>query len=187
MIFNLKAEFLRKVTATTFLEIALKRAVLILETWDIPHYVCGGFAVQERGYARMTSDVDIVVPNVNDAIWRLTQSGLFRRNQGSKMTVTDKKTRVPIDLMEGGSNQGPGPMSLPVPTVVSSEPVFLELPELLSVKLSSYMGSPIGRAKDLGDVVELIKANRPPRDYPVDPKVKGEYEKVWDALRKEGR
>ena len=36
----------------------------MLALFHIPHYVCGGFAVQEHGYPRFTVDVDIIVPDV---------------------------------------------------------------------------------------------------------------------------
>ena len=180
MSFRFQAEFLRRMTATTSLEVTLKKAVDVLADWGIPHYVCGGFAVQEHGYPRLTVDVDIIVPDPKHAIWRLQQSGLFRKNQGSGMTVTDRDTHIPVDLLAGGSTVSKGgPFSLPVPTTVSSMPVFLLLGDLISAKLSS------GRQKDIADVVELVKANSLPRDYNVDSAVRDRYQKAWDAATEE--
>ena len=154
MSFNFKATFLRRATATTPLEKTLGKAVSILAEWGIPHYACGGFAVQEHGYPRLTIDVDVIVPDPGQAMWRLRQSGLFRKNQGSRMTVTDKETKVPIDLLKGGSTVSKeDSVALPMPTMVSATPVFLALEDLISAKLSA------GRQQDLADVVEIGRAH----------------------------
>ena len=180
--FRFKAEFLRRATGTTSLDMTLRKAVGVLAEWGIPHYVCGGFCVQERGYPRLTVDVDLVVPDPGEAIWRLQQSGLFRKNQGSGMTVTDRETRVPVDLLRGGSTVSEGgPVALPLPTRVSGKPVFLRLGDLVATKLSS------GRAKDIADVVELIKANSLPREYDVPGGVARAYERAWDQADAEER
>lgn len=180
MPFDFRASFLRKVTSSTSLEVTLSKAVFILADWGIPHYVCGGFAVQEHGYPRFTADVDIIVPDPAQAIWRLRQSGLFRRNQGSKMTVTDKETLVTVDVLEGGSTLSKvGIISLPLPTRVSSTPSFLTLEDLISAKLSA------GRQKDLADVVELIKANKLPEDHSVDPAMTDRYREMWAVAMEE--
>ena len=179
---ELKSQLLRKASGTTGLDTTLRRAVKALAAFGIPHYVCGGFAVQEHGYARMTIDVDIIVPNVADAMFRLQRAG-FKQNQGSNMTLTDPKTHVEIDLMPGGGSVGPGPISLPMPTRVSEEPVILSLEELLSIKLSSYVGSGVKRMKDAADVVELIKINSLPRNYPMGSAVKDTYQNLWDGLQ----
>src|SRR5947199_3361409 len=90
--FHEKAEFLRQATGSTDLEKTLRKAVKVLALFDIPHYVCGGFAVQEHGYPRLTVDVDIIVPDVAIAREKLAMNG-FRENAGSRMTVTDRETR----------------------------------------------------------------------------------------------
>jgi hypothetical protein len=179
---NFKAEFLRKATGTTALTQTLRKAVHVLSVWDIPHYVCGGFAVQEHGYPRTTVDVDIIVPDPKQAIWRLQQSGLFKKNQGTEMTVTDKDTHVPVDLLKGGSTISKGGLfALPMPTQVSNTPVFLALNDLLAAKLSA------GRQRDLADVVELIKMNDLPRSYGVAPTMEERYHMAWDLARAEKR
>jgi hypothetical protein len=179
---NFRATFLRRATATTSLETTLKKAVSVLAEWGIPHYVCGGFAVQEHGYPRLTIDVDVIVPDPGHAMWRLRQSGLFRKNQGSGMTVTDRETKVPIDLLKGGSTVSKGGLvALPMPIKVSAVPVFLTLADLLSAKLSA------GRQQDLADVVELIKANNLSKGYKVDSAVLSDYRRAWDLAKKELR
>jgi len=47
--FHEEAEFWRESSGSN-IETALVRAVKVLALFHIPHYVCGGFAVQEHGY-----------------------------------------------------------------------------------------------------------------------------------------
>jgi hypothetical protein len=179
--FREEAEFLRESSGSTNIQKTLLRALKVLKLFHIPHYVCGGFAVQEHGFPRLTVDVDIIVPDVQFAREKLSLNG-FKANPGSKMTVTDRETKVEIDVLPGGGKVGPGPVSFPMPTKVSGKPQILALPELISLKLSSYIGSPFDRARDYGDVAELIKANHPSRQLGVDPKIRDEYHKIWDGL-----
>ena len=50
-LFHEQAEFLRESSGSN-IEATLRKAVKVLALFRIPHYVCGGFAVQEHGYAR---------------------------------------------------------------------------------------------------------------------------------------
>jgi len=179
-----RAQLIRKVSASTDIGKTLRKAVRALSDANIPSLVVGGYAVQEHGYARFTSDVDLVVPSVAEARDRLSISG-FRENPGSSMTVTDRNTKVEVDLLPGGGSVGPGPLKLPVPTSLGHEPEIASLQTLIEIKLSSYIGSPISRLRDLGDVVELIKANDLPRDYDLTSLVIEKYTEVWDGLEAE--
>ena len=179
--FHDEAEFLRESSGSTNIKQTLLKALKVLKLFNIPHYVCGGFAVQEHGYPRFTVDVDIIVPDVQMARERLSLNG-FKENPGSSMTVTDRETKVEIDVRPGGGKVGPGPLTFPMPMHVSDQPQILTLTDLISMKLSSYMGSPFDRARDYSDVIELVKANHPPRELGVDPKVQDQYHKIWDGL-----
>lgn len=181
--FHEEAEFLRESSGSTHIENTLLKALKVFKLFNIPHYVCGGFAVQEHGYPRFTVDVDIIVPDVEFAIEKLLMNG-FRANPGSMMTVTDRDTRVEVDLLPGGKKIDPGPLSFPMPTQVSAEPQILTLEELISAKLSTYIGVGVHRAQDYADVIKLIEANRLARDYAVDSKVRNEYQKIWDELHR---
>src|SRR5258706_14878880 len=119
-----QAEFLRESSGSTNIEKTLIKAVKALALFHIPHYVCGGFAVQEHGYPRFTVDVDIIVPDVDFAREKLCMNG-FQGNPGSKMTVTDRETKVEIALRPGGSKVDPGPFDLPVPTRISDKPQII--------------------------------------------------------------
>src|SRR5580658_4566298 len=118
--FHEEAEFLRESSGSS-IEMTLVKAVKVLALFRIPHYVCGGFAVQEHGYPRFTIDVDIIVPDVDFAREKLCLNG-FKENSSSKMTVTDRETKVEIDLLPAGGKVDPGPLTLPVPTQVSDKP-----------------------------------------------------------------
>jgi hypothetical protein len=98
------------------------------------------------------------------------------------MTVTDRETKVEVDLLPGGKKVDPGPLTLPMPTHVSDKPQILSLEKLISGKLSTYIGRGIDRVRDYADVIELVKANHTPRDFGVDPEVRDEYHKIWDGL-----
>lgn len=179
--FREQAVFLRESSGSTNIEKTLLKALKVLKLFNIPHYVCGGFAVQEHGYPRFTVDVDIIVPDVEVAREKLLMNG-FKANPGSKMTVTDRETKVEVNLLPGGKKVDPGPSTLSMPTHVSDTPQILTLEELISSKLSTYMGRGIDRSQDYADVVKLVQANRLPRDCGVDPKVRDEYHKIWDGL-----
>jgi|ERR1017187_8141534 hypothetical protein len=90
--FRERADFMRESSGSN-IEKALIKAVKMLALFHIPHYVCGGFAVQEYGYPRFTVDVDIIVPDVDFAREKLAMNG-FKENPGSKMTVTDRTERL---------------------------------------------------------------------------------------------
>jgi hypothetical protein len=177
---------IRKVSGSTGLSSTLRKAVGALARSGIPSLVVGGYAVQEHGYARFTSDIGLVVPNVPEARAILSIRG-FRENPGSSMTLTDRVTKVEIDLLPGGGSVGPGPLPLPNPTTVSETPTIADLRTLIEIKLSSYLGSPGSRLRDLADVNELIKLNRISRDFPLDPAVQAQFHERWDALEAESR
>src|SRR6266478_5606233 len=124
--FHEQAEFLRESSGSTNIEKTLIKAVKVLALFHIPHYVCGGFAVQEHGYPRFTVDVDIIVPDVEFAREKLCLNG-FKESPGPKMTVTDRETKVEVDLLPAGSKLDPGPLTFPVPTNISDKPQLLTL------------------------------------------------------------
>lgn len=182
---GVRARLLRKVSGSTALSRTMRKAVRVLAEHGIPSLVVGGYAVQEHGYARFTSDVDIVVPDVAAAMERLSISG-FRVNPGSSMTLTDRVSKVEIDLLPGDGAVGPGPLMLPLPAVVSEEPTIATLRTLIEIKLSSYLGSPVSRLRDLADVIELIKANDLDESFALHEAVAGKFIEVLRDMRAEG-
>ena len=181
---RVRAQLLRKVSASTGLTRTMRKAVGALSRAGIPSLVVGGYAVQEHGYARFTSDVDLVVPDVAEARGVLSING-FKENFGSSMTVTDRVSKVEVDLLPGGKSVGPGPLMLPMPEQASEEPNIVDLRTLVEIKLSSYMGSPLSRLRDLADVIELIRANNMERNFLMADQVGPVYLETWDGLRAE--
>src|ERR1039458_6323951 len=121
----------------------------------IPHLVVGGLAVQEHGFPRMTIDVDLVVPDVLDALEILTAEvtgPLFRLPGGIEDRIKDRRTETMIDLLQAGKVLKHGcQVPFPMPTVASDLLQIVGLEKLISLKLDSWSGSPLGRLKDKAD------------------------------------
>jgi hypothetical protein len=162
--------------------------VSTLAEHDIPHLIVGGLAVQEYGYERVTIDVDIVVPDVLEAVEFLTASltGTFYRVAGIHDRIEDRRNGVFIDLLPGGQVLKQG-CKVPFPEPVKAADKFqiVELEKLISLKLDSWAGSPVRRHKDKTDVIELIIRRKLPRDLAVNPIVRLLYTETWDALQAE--
>lgn len=182
------AYVLRENTGTSGLEQTARAAVATLAQYDIPHLVVGGLAVQEHGYPRVTIDVDIVVPDVLEAVEFLTAdlSGPFKRVSGHQDRVQDKRTSVIIDLLPAGRVVKSGcKVPFPIPTSVAERPQIVDLASLISLKLDSWKNSPLRRLRDKTDVVELIIRRKLPRDLAVAEPVRALYLEIWDGLKAE--
>ncbi len=109
-LFHEQAEFLRESSGSSNIEATLRKALKVVAAARIPHYVCGGFAVQEHGYPRFTQDADLIVPDVGLAYETLCLNGFW------------ENTRVRTNLLPAGQKLDLRPLRLPVPTLVSDEP-----------------------------------------------------------------
>lgn len=181
---------LRENTGTSGLEQTVRTALSLLADHDIPHLIVGGLAVQEHGYFRVTLDVDIVVPDVLEAVEFLAAdlSGPFESVAGIADTVRDKRNGVLINFLPAGRTLGQGcKFPFPTPNCVSETPQFVSLEQLISLKLDSWSHQPHSRLKDKADVVELIKALNLPRDIAVADSVRATYQETWDGLQGEQR
>ncbi len=185
---NQAAYLLRENTGTSGVVESARAAVAVLAERDIPHLIVGGLAVQEHGYPRVTINVDIVVPDVLDAVEFLTASltGPFYRVHGVDDRVVDRRNGVMIDLLPAGKVLRRGcKVPFPQPGKVTEELQIVKLEELISLKLDSWAGSPVRRHKDKTDVIELIARRKLPRDLAVAPAVRAHYLETWDALQAE--
>jgi hypothetical protein len=185
---NNDASLLRENTGTSGLVESARAAVEVLADHDIPHLIVGGLAVQEHGYPRMTIDVDIVVPDVLEALEFLTASltGPFYTVPGQLGRVEDRRNGTMIDLLPAGKVLKAGcKVPFPEPKAVTEKLQIVSLEELISLKLDSWAGSPVGRHKDKTDVIELIKYRNLARDLTVNPAVLSLYRETWDALQAE--
>lgn len=144
--------------------------------------------MQEHGYPRVTIDVDIVVPDVQEAVEFLTASltGPFYRVPEADDRVEDRRNGVLIDLLPAGKVVKRGcKVPFPQPVKVAEEFQIVSLEDLLSLKLDSWAGSPVRRHKDKTDVIELIKYRNLSRDLAVNHAVRALYTETWDALKNE--
>jgi hypothetical protein len=185
---NQAAYLLRENTGTSGIVESARAAVATLAEHDIPHLIVGGLAVQEYGYPRVTIDVDIVVPDVLEAVEFLTASltGPFYRVAGVLDRVEDRRNGVLIDLLPAGKVLKQGcKVPFPEPSTVAEQFQIVGLEELIALKLDSWAGSPVSRHKDKTDVIELIKYRKLSRDLAVNPVVRALYTETWDALQSE--
>lgn len=182
------AQHLREVTGTYGMELTVRSVVEILSRFEIPHLIAGGLAVQEHGYFRVTTDVDIIVPDPGEAVDALTGSldGHFEKVEQLEDTARDRRNRVLINFLPAGSVLRKAcHVPFPIPAATKDAPSFVTLEQLISLKLDSWSANPTARLKDKADVVELIKALKLPRDLAVADAVKSHYEETWDGLAKE--
>ena len=162
-----------------------------LEQLGIPYAVAGGMALVAHGYDRTTTDVDILVtPSSLAAIHGgLEGLGYIAPFRGSK-NLRDATTKVKIEFLTTGGFPGDGkpkPVSFPDPVHVSTTIdgiSYLNLPTLIELKLASGISN-AARIKDLGDVVELIKALKLAKDFgeKLNPYVRAKFDELWDAVR----
>jgi hypothetical protein len=101
---NHDAYILREGTGTSGVVETARAVAALLAEHDIPHLIVGGVAVQEHGYPRVTIDVDIVVPDVLEAVEFLTASltGPFYRVSEAADRVEDRRTHTFVDLLPAG-------------------------------------------------------------------------------------
>src|SRR6266446_1141357 len=101
---NRDAYVLRENTGTAGVVQTARAAAATLAHYDIPHLIVGGLAVQEHGYPRVTIDVDIVVPDVLEAVEFLTAnlSGPFIRVPDCADRIEDRRSHTFIDLLPAG-------------------------------------------------------------------------------------
>lgn len=179
---------MRENTGTSGIIGTARDAVSTLAHFEIPHLIVGGLAVQEHGYPRVTIDVDIVVPDVGEAVEFLTANvtGPFYRVRGIDDRVEDRRNEVKIDLLPAGRVLKRGcKVPFPEAKTVADILQFISLEELISLKLDSWAGSPVRRHKDKTDVIELIKYRKLPRELAIHPAVLALYTETWDALQAE--
>ena len=169
---------------------ALHRITARLRELNIPHAVVGGMALSLHGYHRFTDDIDILVTRsgLEEIHKRLEGLGYVPPFEGSK-NLRDTELRVKIEFLVTGEYPGDGkpkPVAFPDPSAVVTEIAGIpcvNLKTLIELKLASGM-SGIERAQDIGDVVNLTKRLRLPRDFAdqLNPYVRPKFEEIWDGI-----
>ena len=137
----------------------------VLATLNCPAALAGGWAVWRHGYVgRVTQDIDIVLPAVRiDEFLRVAAVAGFdvlTVPAGIWPKVVHKDTGVQVDILPEGERPGtrmrPAPTTIPHPLQLGAMPGklrYVSLPALMELKLAA------ARARDEGDIVELLRAN----------------------------
>jgi len=183
-----EAYFLREATGTSAVAETARTVAAALARHDIAHLVAGGLAVQEHGYPRMTTDVDIIVPDVLEAAEFGTAdlSGPLALVPNIQDRLRDERTGVMIDLLPAGKVLKVGcKVPFPTPKASSEYLQFVTLEELISLKLDRWANSPLHRLRDKTDVVELVLRRMLPRGLAIQAPVRAIYLETWDALQAE--
>ena len=169
---------------------SLQKITQKLAELQIPYSVAGGMALFSHGFRRFTEDVDILVTadGVRKIHAALEGLGYVAPFAGSKQ-LRDTETGVRIEFLVTGQFPGDGrpkPVAFPDPASasVSIHGInYLKLEKLIELKLASGMTNP-ARVKDIGDVQELIRVLKLPRDFQtrLDPYVQSKFLELWNAI-----
>ena len=164
-----------------------------LNDLGVPYAVVGGMALFRHGFRRFTEYVDILV--TKDGLKRIHEAlvglGYVPPFTGSKH-LRDTQTGVKVEFLTTGDYPGDGkpkPVAFPDPSEVSvvlNDIKYITLNKLVELKLASGMTS-ITRAKDIGDVVAVIKELALPAEFAdgLDPFVRDKYRELWTAIAAE--
>lgn len=142
----------------------LRKLTEDLEAHGIDYAVIGAIALNQHGYQRFTSDIDLLMTAEGLEQFRQTLVGLGYRPafEGARKKFRATARNVPIEIITAGEYPGDGlpkPIRFPDPAtagVVINGVKTVSLELLINLKLASGMTDP-GRLKDLADVQELIK------------------------------
>lgn len=143
---------------------ALRKLAEVLEDARIPYAIAGAMALGQHGHVRATTDVDVLLTREGLAQLKSRVLGLgydVEKFPGSK-GLRDTENNVTVDVLLAGDFPGDGkPKGIAFPdpatvAVLAGGMRFLPLGKLVELKLASGI-SAVHRAKDIGDVVDLIR------------------------------
>lgn len=170
---------------------ALLKLARLLDDAAIPYAVAGAMALNEYGYRRVTTDVDVLLTRqgLADLKLRALGRGYLEKFPGSK-GLRDTENNVTIDVLIAGDYPGDGKpkaVVFPDPQTVAQRTArmsLLPLPMLIELKLASGLSAP-HRLKDLADVLELIRAAHLPETLAeqLDESVRAKYSELWRAAQ----
>lgn len=178
----------QRISGSTELGELLNYVIKVLGSEGIKTLIIGGLAVQHYGLLRFTSDADIIVSDFQKAVKILKKLGFEEGGHGDKFQkMVDPQEGIGVDLLEPGHHDYGGVVDIPMPSELVEKPKYLDLSELLSLKISSYQRNGSRRNQDLTDVTRLIEILKLPRDFSVDSRVQINYENFWDDLNSKER
>jgi len=171
---------------------------MLLAQQDIPYVIIGGLSVIRNQAVRTTQDVDLLVRKED---WPRIREALADRFSVQIDSAVDRDTNVQVDILFAGDDWD---MIVPLPDPVEVlehdsdlGANFLSLPAILELKTATYLqkkrdeGIEIA-AKDLSDVVELLKNNQenlsPAALSGLHPRIRKELKRIQQKLhRRSGR
>lgn len=168
----------------------LRRVAKALDAAGIPYMLVGAMALNHHGYARMTTDVDIIMTRegLEQFRERYIGRGYQPAFEGAFKSFRDTDTQVKVEVILAGGYPGDGkpkPVSFPNPSeaIVLKNIHVVPFEKLIELKLASGM-SAAHRLKDIADVQEAIREMNLPLELSekLDPSVRGEYERLWHTV-----
>ncbi len=170
----------------------LRRLAVNLDREGIAYALVGGMALGERGYVRMTEDVDVLLTaeGLERFHARLVGRGYMAAHPGARRTFRDTASGVRIEVLVTGEFPGDGkpkPVAFPHPEAVAENVEGLRvisLVALIELKLASGQSAP-SRLRDLADVLELIQKNDLEDSFAesLDPSVRPKFLELVQASR----
>lgn len=160
----------------------------LFESEGISYAIAGALALGAHGRARLTDDVAILIRREDLSTFkaRWLGRGYLEVTQGLK-AVRDTAHGVKIITGEFPGDGKPKPVAFPDPeTQTSTSDGFriVDLGTLIELKLASGMTAP-HRARDIADVIDLIRARGLPRDFAeqIDPYVRPKFDELWELAQ----
>ncbi len=103
--FRAQAVFLRESSGSSNIEQTLLKALKVLKLFHIPHYVCGGFTVQEQGHQLSTYMGRGIERSQDYAdVVKLVQVNSLSRDFGIDPKVLDEYQKIWDALNKSGTN-----------------------------------------------------------------------------------
>ena len=171
----------------------LRQLARDLDARGIAYAVIGAVALNQHGYQRFTSDIDILL--TPDGLERfraeLVGRGYRPAFEGARKKFRATAENVPLEIITAGEYPGDGkPKAIvfPDPALVAVEidgVKTVNLGKLVELKLASGL-SGMDRLRDLADVQDLIRILGLDAAFSekIDASVRDAYRDLWDGVRR---
>lgn len=170
----------------------LKQLAADLDARRIDYAVIGAIALNQHGYRRFTSDIDILLTPAGLQRFRaeLVGRGYRPAFEGATRKFRATAENVPIEIITSGEFPGDGrekAVSFPDPASVSVEidgVKTVNLEKLVELKLASGMTG-LNRLRDLADVQDLIRILALSAEFAenIDASVRAKYQELWEGVQ----
>ena len=171
----------------------LKQLARDLDERGIDYAVIGAVALNQHGYQRFTSDIDILLSPAGLERFRaeLVGRGYRPAFEGARKKFRATAENVPLEIITAGEYPGDGkPKAIvfPDPALVSVEiggVKTVNLEKLVELKLASGL-SGMDRLRDLADVQDLIRILGLSAEFAerIDDSVRAAYRDLWDGVQR---